>query len=824
MNNAPTEFLSAIRNAGLNPPEIIEADGRLHRFASNGTPHDHAGWYVFHGDGIPAGAFGDWRTGESQTWCSDIGRKLSPAEEVTHRQKVNAMRRMREEEEARRQADAASKANVIWEEAEGASDEYPYLQAKTVKPYGLRTYAGDLTIGGMACDGALIVPIKIGKVLHSLQFIAPNGEKRFLPGGRVRGCYYSIGVAEGLKRHSVLCIAEGFATAASIHEATGYGVIAAFNAGNLEPVAATMARLREQYPQVRFIVCADDDAWTANNPGLTKATEAAKAIDGLLALPNFAETRPEGATDFNDLARIQGPEAVRRCLETALSPRLRVEPVAALDVEPVSLDTPLLPALPVDSFPGWFRDMVTAVSESTETPIELAALQGIAVLSACIQRTFIIQVNPGYSEPLSLWTLTALESGNRKSTVMHTMVSPLMEYERQRAEAVKAEITKIQSERESIESRIEDLRSKGARGNLKDFEDTKREIQNLEASLPELPAVPRLWAQDITPEKIGQVMAENHERIALFSDEAGLFDIMGGRYSSGVANLDIFLQAHSGFSYRVDRGSRLPITMKHPALAIGISPQPSVLRAMGENKVFRGRGLLARFLYALPTSLLGKRTFSRAPLSPAVSARYAANIHALLSLQPPYAEDGQQGQYTLLFERQAAAELREFSLHVESMLRDGGRYEHIKDWAGKLPGAAARIAGVLHCALHAHGQPWTVPVSLSTVKEVVALAVVLGQHALAAFDLMGTDADVEDARRILRWFEQRRQPTFTEAECFQSLRGHFKKMVYFSPAMKILEERYIVFRETSKPGEPGRVGRPSSPIFTVNSHITRGWQ
>ncbi len=117
--------------------------------------------------------------------------------------------------------------------------------------------------------------------------------------------------------------------------------------------------------------------------------------------------------------------------------------------------------------------MVVAVSDATETPIELAALQGLAVLSACVQRTFIIQVKPGYTEPLSLWTLTALESGNRKSTVMHTMASPLMEYERQQAEAVKADITRVQSERESIESRIEDLRMKGAKGNLKDFEDTK---------------------------------------------------------------------------------------------------------------------------------------------------------------------------------------------------------------------------------------------------------------------------------------------------------------------------------------------------------------
>ena len=160
---------------------------------------------------------------------------------------------------------------------------------------------------------------------------------------------------------------------------------------------------------------------------------------------------------------------------------------------------------------------------------------------------------------------------------------------------------------------------------------------------PDLPTIPRLWARDITPEKIGQVMAENHERIALFSDEAGIFDIMGGRYSSGGSQISTSSYKRTrAFRIGWTGGSRPPITMKHPALAIGISPQPSVLRALGENKVFRGRGLLARLLYAMPTSLLGKRTFSGNPVSPAVSARYAAHIQALLSIQPPYGEEREQ--------------------------------------------------------------------------------------------------------------------------------------------------------------------------------------
>ena len=265
-SNMLTEFLSAIRNAGLEAPDVIVDDGHLHRFASNANRHDKAGWYVFHSDGIPAGAFGDWRTGVSESWRADLGRPLSSAEECAHRVKIDAMRRLREEEELRGHADAATQASAIWEAAETAGDEHPYLQAKSVKAHGLRIYRGDLTIAGMVCDGALIVPMKIGEALHSLQFIASNGEKRFLPGGRIKGTHYSIGASEeALKRSGVLCIAEGYATAASIHEATGYGIFAAFNAGNLEPVALTMVLLRDKYPQVRFLVCSDDDAWTCES-------------------------------------------------------------------------------------------------------------------------------------------------------------------------------------------------------------------------------------------------------------------------------------------------------------------------------------------------------------------------------------------------------------------------------------------------------------------------------------------------------------------------------------------------------------------------------
>jgi putative DNA primase/helicase len=125
----------------------------------------------------------------------------------------------------------------------------------------------------------------------------------------VAGCYFLIG-----EPVEVLCVAEGYATAASIHEATGNAVAVAFNAGNLVPAARA---LRARYPNSRIIICADDDAKTEGNPGLTKAHEAAQAVGGLFARPDFGGNRPERATDFNDLHRHAGSEVVRACIEAA---------------------------------------------------------------------------------------------------------------------------------------------------------------------------------------------------------------------------------------------------------------------------------------------------------------------------------------------------------------------------------------------------------------------------------------------------------------------------------------------------------------------------
>jgi hypothetical protein len=140
--------------------------------------------------------------------------------------------------------------------------------------------------------------------LHSLQRIRPDGTKRFLPGGRVDGCFFLIG-EEGPR----MAVAEGFATAASVHEATGMPVAVAFNAGNLPKVAKA---LRDKHPAAQLVICADDDHLTAGNPGMTKAREAANACGGVVVKPDFGPDREQAQKDFNDMVAAFGNYVVAK--------------------------------------------------------------------------------------------------------------------------------------------------------------------------------------------------------------------------------------------------------------------------------------------------------------------------------------------------------------------------------------------------------------------------------------------------------------------------------------------------------------------------------
>ncbi|MBZ0090958.1 MAG: toprim domain-containing protein [Sulfuricellaceae bacterium] len=266
------KFLDALRSAGLEPVKAdIDADGVLHRYRVTGDKAGSMnGWYVLHASPVPAGAFGSWKTGETHSWRDDVTRTATPAERAELQRQMQAMKAARAEEERRVRDAARAKAAKLWLMAKPAPGDHPYLARKRVKAWGLRQLNNMLLIPARDAAGQL----------HTLQFIGADGNKRFLTGGRIQGCYYAIGRVRG-----AVLVAEGYATAASIFEASGHAVAVAFNAGNLEPVARA---IRSKFPKLHIVICADDDTATPGNPGLTKATEAARAVHGWVAKPDFS--------------------------------------------------------------------------------------------------------------------------------------------------------------------------------------------------------------------------------------------------------------------------------------------------------------------------------------------------------------------------------------------------------------------------------------------------------------------------------------------------------------------------------------------------------
>jgi phage/plasmid primase-like uncharacterized protein len=340
MSGPISDFLDAMREHGLEPAEEIVADGALHRVRWTGDKNGaRNGAYLLHLNGHPAGFVQCHKRGIRFTWCAK-GARLNPAERKAFAAQMAEERKRRQQEEHERHELVAKQAQAILEAAKDTDPAHPYLKRKGVATHGLTVDA----------TGRLVVPLRDAKGrVWSVQTIAPNGTKLFLKGGRKRGLFHLLSEPGG-----DLVIAEGFATAASIQEATRLPVVIAFDAGNLAPVAKA---IRAWMPLARIVIAADDDHATAGNPGLTKARDAAELISAAVAVPIFLETEAHG-TDFNDLAALRGYEPVAEIMraafetadaddgdEPAPGPTPGPQPAAAATAQPVDWEKPLLEAV-----------------------------------------------------------------------------------------------------------------------------------------------------------------------------------------------------------------------------------------------------------------------------------------------------------------------------------------------------------------------------------------------------------------------------------------------------------------------------------------------
>lgn len=494
--------------------------------------------------------------------------------------------------------------------------------------------------------------------------------------------------------------------------------------------------------------------------------------------------------------------------------------------DPIPLDAPRAPELPDGIFQHWLGDMISAVAESVEVPPELPATFALAALSTVCQRRFSVRIASNYFEPVNLWLLCAMTSGNRKTESMKRMISPLAQFEQQQAAELLPIIEKAKSERKTMEARIAKLRADAVKAKPGDYERLSKELAEIEAVLPEVPTVPQLFTQDVTPEHTGTMLSDNGQRLALISDEGGIVDIMAGRYSNGIPNLDVYLQSHAGSFVRVNRGCRPPVNLTHPALTIAISPQPDVLRGLTAHKGFRGRGLLARILYTVPTSKLGYRTNRTVPIPDEVSRRYQEGIFALAATLPVQ-DNGKESPHVLSLSPDAHRLWQSFWNEIELMMRPDGRLEHLTDWGGKLPGAVARVAGLLHCVAYTSCATTTREIEVGTMERAIRLGRYLIDHAMVAFNIMGANPAMEAARDLWRVIEKARQPQFSVRDAWHPLRNNnsYKTVADAEPGFDVLiDHGYIMEPHQATEAEyPRKKGRPPSRTFIVNPKLSEEW-
>jgi phage/plasmid primase-like uncharacterized protein len=300
---------AALSDAGIPCHQPVQADGRLHRFKTEGD-HDANSWYVFHqGSGFVCGAFGCWKRQFTQKYSDIEFSQLTAEQKQVARSTWQAAAEKVRQDTERAQAEARQSCARLLGECGEVPLDHPYLASKQVKPLGaVREAVAEHVRGWLA------LPLQDERgVIHSLQFIAGDGTKRFHYGGRVQGCYFEIPGKEG----APLLICEGYATGATLAMATGWQVVCAMNCGNLLLVSQAIRRLN---PGRTLVLCADNDQFTEGNPGLEKARAAAKAVRAAVACPEFSdEVLSDQPTDFNDLAAIAGISAVRQQVNRVFS-------------------------------------------------------------------------------------------------------------------------------------------------------------------------------------------------------------------------------------------------------------------------------------------------------------------------------------------------------------------------------------------------------------------------------------------------------------------------------------------------------------------------
>jgi len=267
-----------------------------------------------------------------------------------------------------------------------------------------------------------------------------------------------------------------------------------------------------------------------------------------------------------------------------------------------------LPSFPAELLPGWLAEQVFAVAEFTQTPLDLAGSLALACLSTAAGGRAEVEVRGSWREPTNLYTVVVLPPGSRKSAVFAAMVAPILSAEKSLIERAAPAIIEAELSAKMAGKAAEKAALAAANADAagRDTLIAEATAAAMNAEAITVPVKPILVADDVTSETATSWLAEQGGRLAVLSPEGGIFATIAGRYS-GTPNLEVFLKGHAGDMLRVGRQSRDTEHIDKPALTMGLAVQPEILRDIAGMPGFRGLGLLARILFAVPDEIEPRR-------------------------------------------------------------------------------------------------------------------------------------------------------------------------------------------------------------------------
>lgn len=444
--------------------------------------------------------------------------------------------------------------------------------------------------------------------------------------------------------------------------------------------------------------------------------------------------------------------------------------------EPISFESMKVPTFPIEVLPKAIKDYVVALSENTQTPVDMAAIAALTVVASAMQGKYLITPKPNWIEPVNIFALNIMEPSERKSAVANAMTKPLTVFEERENMRNAAKIAASSMHKNLLEKRrrmLEDAIVKRKAG--EDWEDKVNAISEEIASFKELKPL-KLYVDDVTTEKLISLLADNNGEMSIISTEGGIFDTLAGTYSKMV-NIDVFLKGYSGDSIRVERIGRTGVAVNSPRLTVFNTVQPTVLMGLVSNKVFRGRGLVARFLFSMPMSKVGVRKFVTPAIDDALYHEYEKCIINIL-------EDEARGEIITLSD-EAYKLLCDFATSLEPKLKTA--LEDMSDWAGKLVGNISRLSALLARSSIIKNNDFlgnNEPVVVS--KEVMAGAIKLGEyfleHAKVAFNYIIYLQEFKEIEKILEKLKEKGIEEFT----VRDLMRLYRKIKSADEARKII--------------------------------------